>query len=441
MQPDLARYAEKLRTAYWFIPGIMLLSAILLSFITIAIDEAYPATLENFLGWIDIADPDGAHAFLSVVSGSMIGVTGLTFSITIAALSQASSQLGPRVLNTFLRDRGNQFVLGAFLATYVYCLLIIRSITNTVEYTFVPNLSLFIAVLLSISDVVLLVYFFHHVTVILQADHVIASLGRDLDKSIQRIFPEKADYSMYGHSLKSDEDLPLVMEEETPQVLESEVAGYVQDIDIDDLVEIAKEHDIFLQAIHRPGDFVQKGGSLVKIWPRDFEDEEVTNSMRKAFVLGDQRLRLNDIEYLVNQLVEMAVRALASGTTDPFTAIACIDQLGSGLCGLMARTIPHGYHYDSEGELRLLTDALTFSGIIEAAFNQIRQNASSDVAVTIRLLDAIHGMSSHIQTREQKSTLIRQAEMLNRSGKQVPEKWDQEDIRERFESVMKALIA
>jgi uncharacterized membrane protein len=441
VKSELSTYYERLRASYWFIPGIMITGAIVLSFVTIAIDEAYPGRLEDILGWIDIADPDGAHTFLSVVSSSMIGVTGVTFSITIVALVQASSQFGPRILNTFLRDRGNQFVLGTFVATYTYCLLVIRSVTNTAEQVFVPNFSLFIAILLAIFSVAVLVYFFHHVTVILQADHVIASLGRELDESIERIFPETLDYSGYGQALKSEEDLPPYIDEQEAAIVDAETAGYMQAIDIEALVDLAEEHDLFLRVGHRPGDFVQKEGRLIDVWPEGFGRENIEEKLRNAFIIGDQRLRINDIEFMVNQLVEIAVRALSPGINDPFTAISCIDQLGSGLSGLMARSIPHGYHYDSRGQLRLLTDSLTFSGIIEAAFNQIRQNAFSDVAVTIRLLDALKAMAPHAQTREQRDTLIKQAEMLNRSREEVPEKWDREDIEERFESVIRALRA
>lgn len=437
---DVTTLYEKLRTTYWFIPGVLIVSSILLSFVTVAIDEAYTVSLEGILGWMDIIDPDGARNFLSIVSGSMIGVTGVTFSITIVALVQASSQFGPRLLNTFLRDRGNQVVLGTFMAAYTYCLLLMRSVTSTSERVFVPSFSLFVAAILAIFSVGVLVYFFHHVTVILQAEHVIASLGRDLDETISRLFPETSDYSTYGHGLESNDDIPAEMDEREKGAVSSEKAGYLQAIDIDALVSMAHKEDLFLRSLHKPGDFVQKDGELVEVWPHTFNEEVVVKTTQAAFILGDQRLRINDVEFLVNQLVEIAVRALSPGINDPFTAMACIDQLGSVLSGLMKKTIPQGYHYDSDDTLRLLTDALSFSGIIEASFNQIRQNAYSDVAVTIRLLDAILAMAPHVQTSEQRATLFRQAKMLSRCSKEaVPEEWDREEIQKRFDSVSEEL--
>lgn len=440
MSSRLSTYSEKLRASYWFIPAIMVTGSIVLSFITVAIDEAYPIRLQDVLGWIDISDPDGAYSFLSTVSGAMIGVTGVTFSITIVALVQASSQFGPRLLNNFLRDRGNQVVLGTFISTYTYCLFLLRSITNTPEVVFIPNLAIFVALILAVFSVIVLVYFFHHVTVLLQAEQVIAEVGRELEQAIERLFPESLDYSIYARELRSKEDIPTSLEEEASSTISSEVGGYLQAIDIDALVDLAEENDVVLRAVNKPGDFLTKEGPLIEVWSADSNLEEISKDARDAFIIGDQRLRINDVEYSVDQLVEIAVRALSAGINDPFTAMGCVDQLASGLSQLVQRSIPSGYHYGSQGSLRLLTKALTFSGILEGSFNQIRQNSYDDVAVTIRLLEAIIAIAPHIRTQEQRDTLSRQAQMLHRASEEhIPEKWDREDVTERFESAMEAL--
>ncbi len=440
MSSRLSTYSEKLRASYWFIPAIMVTGAIALSFITIAIDEAYPNRLQDILGWVDISDPVGAYSFLSTVSAAMIGVTGVTFSITIVALVQASSQFGPRLLNNFLRDRGNQVVLGTFISTYTYCLFLLRSITNAPGVVFIPNLAIFVALILAVVSVIVLVYFFHHVTVLLQAEYVIAQVGRELEQAIECLFPDSLDYSVYARELRNKEDIPTFLQEEASSTVDSEVGGYLQAIDVDALVSIAEEHDAVLRAVNKPGDFVTKEGPLIEVWSADSNLEGISEKVKDAFIIGDQRLRINDVEFSVDQLVEIAVRALSAGINDPFTAMACIDQLASGLSQLVQRSIPSGYHYGSEGTLRLMTEPLTFSGILEESFNQIRQNAYSDVAVTIRLLEAIIAIAPNIQTREQRDALSKQAQMLHRASEEnVPEKWDREDITNRFQSAMKAL--
>lgn len=124
MRTQLATIRERLAATYWVLPAIMVSTSILLSLFTIRIDQTAPPTFLQHLGWLGVDDPEGARAFLSVVAGSMIGTTGVIFSITIASLVQASSQLGPRLLNNFLRDRGNQLVLGILTATYTYVSLL-----------------------------------------------------------------------------------------------------------------------------------------------------------------------------------------------------------------------------------------------------------------------------------------------------------------------------
>ena len=440
MRSKLPTYYEKLKATYWFIPAVMVLMSFVLSFVCVAIDEAYAIRLEDILGWIDVADTEGAYSFLSTVAGSMIGVTGVTFSITIVALVQASSQYGPRLLNTFLRDRGNQVVLGTFISTYTYCLFILSSVNTTPGDVFIPSFSLFVAIVLTMISVGVLVYFFHHVTRSLQAEHIIAGVGRDLDEAIERLFPESIDYSIYEYALRDERDLTKECEEETQAYIESETSGYIQALDSKALVEIAENYDLTMRIAHRPGDFVTKGGEIVSVVPGDSDVDDITDEVVDAFIIGDQRLRINDVEFMVDQLVEIAVRALSPGINDPFTAMACIDQLASGLSELVKRSIPAGYHYDSEDRLRVITDPLTFTGIIEAAFNQIRQNGYSNVAVTIRLLEAIKTIAPHTRTKEQKVTLSRQAEMLRRASQQeIPEKFDREDIEERYQAVMSAL--
>ncbi|MGV9170255.1 MAG: DUF2254 domain-containing protein [Promethearchaeia archaeon] len=389
---------------------------------------------------MDVEDSEGAYSFLSTVAGSMIGVTGITFSITIAALLQASSQYGPRLLNTFMRDRGNQIVLGTFISTYTYCLLILRSVDSTPGVVFIPRFSLFVAMVLTMMGVGILVYFFNHVATSMQAENIIAEVGRDLEDAIERLFPESVDYGIYQYTLRDERDLTEAFEEETESFMKSEISGYLQAVDFEELVKIAEKHDLTMRIAHRPGDFVTKDGELVRIVPSDDGIDEISKELVDAFIIGDQRLRINDVEFTVNQLVEIAVRALSSGVNDPFTTIACIDQLASGLVALVKRSIPAGYHYDSEDRLRVITDPLTFAGIIEGAFNQIRQNGYSSVAVTIRLLEAIKTIAPHTRTREQKVTLSKQAEMLRHASQQeVPGKWDREDIEERYQETMQAL--
>jgi len=436
----IVTWFERLKGTYWLIPSLMVTSSILLSFISIYLDRTGPPGLLAQLGWIAVDDPDGGRAFLSVVAGSMISTTGVTFSITIAALVSASSQLGPRVLNNFLRDRGNQLVLGTLTATYTYCLFILKSINSTPGEIFVPNLSITISIIMTILSLGALVYFFHHISTSLRAEYVIAQVGEELTRAIEQLFPEKMRYRTLQQKLLRNEDLPEYLSEEEGLKIKSTKSGYLQALDTDTLVEIGEKNELLMRTEIRPGEFTAEENPILTIWPKKEIPEELKKRIEGCFILGDQRLRIQDVEYYLNQLVEIALRALSTGINDPLTAMGCVDQISAALSQLMERSIPTGYNYDSNDKLRLITKPLTFTDIIDTSFNQIRRNGADSVSVTVRLLEGIELISPHIRTGEQKTTLIRQADILLRQSKEtIRDKYDKELIQKQYQTTMNKL--
>jgi uncharacterized membrane protein len=192
--------------------------------------------------------------------------------------------------------------------------------------------------------------------------------------------------------------------------------------------------------LYRPGDFVVAGSEIIALYPATVTSESVAEEIYRAFTLGTRRLRLQDIEFSIDQLVEVAVRALSPGINDPFTAIACLDQLGATLSTMATRSIPSGYYYDDEGQLRLISKVVTFGGVVNAAFDQIRQHGKSDVAVMIRLLETLTVILTRTTSAEQRQALTRQAEMVKRtSDKIIPEENDRHDITKRYDRFLRNL--
>ncbi len=138
--------------------------------------------------------------------------------------------------------------------------------------------------------------------------------------------------------------------------------------------------------------------------------------------------------------MEVALRAISPAVNDPFTAIRCIDRLSAGLSRLAGRDFPSRYRYDRLDKLRIITQPVTFVGLINAAFNQIRQYSNSDVAVTIRLLEAISTIARYTQNPKDREVLRRHAEMMQRdSNDAISEEWDKKDIEKQYQAVLKAL--
>lgn len=440
MKTKLLNYWEIIRSSYWFVPGLMTAFAFLLANLTVSIDRASLSAGPEIQNWFYTGGVEGVRTLMSTLAGSMMTMVSVTFSITIVALTMASSQFGPRLLNNFMRDTGNQLVLGTFIATFIYSVLVLRTVRGDGQTVFVPHISVTTALALTVVSLALFIFFIHHVSTSINVQNVIASVEKDLNRAIERLFPDKKTYYVFEYELREEDDVPEDFNE-TAQPVPSRRSGYLQTVDNDGLMKLAEENDLLMRLEHRPGSFVATGSPLVRVWPEEkSRQEDLADKVNDAFNLGAQRLQLQDVEFAVDQLVELAVRALSPGINDPYTAMACIDRLGVALTNLAERRIPSGYRYDDDNQLRLISDPVTFEGIVETAFHQIRQYGLSSVAVTVRLLETIAIIGAHAQTRTERAALRRQAVMIQRGSEaSIPEMEDRSDVEARFQMAMAVL--
>jgi uncharacterized membrane protein len=431
---------DRLRSSFWFVPAGMACLAVALAFGGVAIDEAVPDDWVRSMGWTYTGGAEGASLLLSTVAGSMIAIAGTVFSMTLVALSLASSQLGPRLLRNFMRDTANQVVLGTFVATFVYCLLVLRTIRRADEVAFVPHLSVSLAVLLAMVSIGVLIYFIHHVSVSIQADEVVARIGQELEQGIERLFPGYLGVpASEPVRAAAEAGLPAALARAARTVGAAE-DGYLQLIDAKALMDLAGEDDLLLRLERRPGHYLVKGQPMVTVWPADRVTDALVAKLHAAFVFGNQRTSAQDVEFSFDQLVEIAVRALSPGINDPFTAVSCVDRLASALCRLARRDMPSHLRFDTQGRLRLVAGGSSFTGIVDAAFNQIRQCARGNPAVAIRLLDAITLVADHVRSAQDADCLRRHADMIMRGAREaVPEAEDRLAVETRYLAATQAL--
>jgi len=205
-------------------------------------------------------------------------------------------------------------------------------------------------------------------------------------------------------------------------------------------MQVATEANLLLQLQHRPGDFVIKGSPLVAVYPIESVGKKLVKQINNAFVLGAQRTDQQDVEFSINQLVEISVRALSPGINDPFTAIRCIDQLSAALCHLAQREVPSAYRYDDQNQLRVIAKPVTFADIMDTAFNQIRQYGRTSVAVMMRLLEAIAVIAPCTHIKADRAALLNHANMIEHgSQKGITEESDRKDVKERYLAAIKAI--
>jgi uncharacterized membrane protein len=443
VKAHLFEYWDRLRSGFWFVPGIMTGAAVVFAFASVALDES--ATVEGWMAeqsWAYTGGAEGASLVLSTIAGSMITIAGVVFSMTLVALSLASSQLGPRLLRNFMRDTRNQVVLGTFIATFVYCLLVLRTIRRAQEAIFVPHLSVTIGVLLAIVSLGVLIYFIHHVSISIQADEVVARVSAELIDGIDRLFPESM-----GHGAPRPADvlagaaLPAAFDREARSVGSAE-DGYLQTIDPHALMALAKDENALFRLERRPGQYVVMGCPLVSVWPGNRVTEPLEERINSAFILGHQRTAVQDIEFPIHQIVEIAVRALSPGINDPFTAITCVDRLGSALHRLAQREMPSPFRLDEQDRLRVVVPAVTFPEIVNTSFGPIRQYARSSAVVTIRLLESIAVIAGATHRPNDRAALLHQAEMIVRGAREaLPEDGDRRVVEECYRDAGRALCA
>jgi uncharacterized membrane protein len=427
---------EELRTTLWVVPSVLVVVSALLFVVTFEIDVAAFHHHLSLPVWVRTGSADAERQVLIAIAAAVITVIGVVFSITILALTLASQQFGPRMMRNFVRDLGNQVTLGVFVGTFVYSVLALGSI-NSLSPDFVPHLSTSVAEALLLLDLGVLIYFIHHIAKSIQLPEVIAGIADDLMHSIDAEFPDAM--SEYPGSSPPDvgKTVPELLRliEDQGAVVPSQVSGYIQYVGYAQLIAIATRTDSVIRLEHRPGHYLATGRPLAKVWPQHAAPE-VALALSKAHVTGPHRTLVQDPVFAIDQLVEIATRALSAAVNDTFTALTCIDWLAAGLGRVSGRVLDEGVYRDSTRHVRLIEFDPSYSRMVNRAFDKIRQSAAGMPAVLIRLIDSLGSIMLDTTSAEQRLVLRRQADMVLRLAERtVTEANDLEEIRFRYRRI------
>ncbi len=385
---------NRLRSTYWFVPSVLSAGCILLGLTFVAIDR-HAAADSPWLRWTYGGGADGARALLSAVAGSSMTVVSVTLSVTVVALTVSSQHFGPRLLNNFMRDMAAQLVLGTFIGTFSYCLVVLRTVQGQGDShgPFVPHLSVTVAMVLTLLSVAALIYYVHHVSSSMRVSEIALMVVRDLERAVDRLYPE--DFR------QGNEDVPLIAEPANPpeeaSAIPSSRSGYVQGVELDALTALAERADCTLWIRARPGCFVAPGRTLALVFPASAATDHWAQGVREAFQIGPERTSHQDAEFAIQQLVEVALHALSPGINEPFTAVTCIDRLGQGLSRLARRGIPDAVRRDNTGHVRLVAAPQTFEALLSAAFEPIVRHAGGDPVVYGRLLETLTAVAEDVR--------------------------------------------
>ncbi|MBA3510762.1 DUF2254 domain-containing protein [Sphingomonas sp.] len=444
MRAHFFRLIEGLRASYWFVPSLMAFFAIVLGALMVWLDAGPATGLLDGLGWYQKAKPDGAHQVLSTIAGSMITVAGVVFSITIVAIAYAASQYGPRILTNFMSDRGNQVTLGTFIATFVYCLVVLRTIRGGGDGEFVPQMAVAVGLVLAICSIAVLIYFIHHVPNSIHINNVVARIGKQLLRSVDDRFPAQVGDPI-DEAEQASEELSAgerALQDGTgAKAVCAHCNGYLQAVEDEALMDIACDKDLVLRLHHIPGDYLFDGEMIVSAWPAERVDEATGGSLRRSYSVGNNRTPTQDILFLVDELVEISARALSSGVNDPYTAITCLDWLGAAVAQLGRRRMPSPRRVDPQGTVRVIAVPDSYAGFIDRGFGRMRPYVARDVTAALHMLDTLAQVAARCRLSDRRQLLAAQAESLLTLAEEELHGPSLERLQERYRQTAHSFIA
>jgi uncharacterized membrane protein len=362
MPPRFAAALERLRSAIWPVPAAMAVGAMLLSALTLSLDHARPDDVGSRLFLYD-GDAESARSLLGAIASALLTFTGLVFSVTMLVLQLASSQLSPRVMRTFLQDRGNQVVLGVFVGTLVYAMLILRAVRSPPD-AFVPGLSVWVALLLLLGSVAAFIYYIHHMANAIRATKVMDRVMAETKGAIGARYPDPV-----------SEQLPIPEAPRTTpaRTVRASRSGSLEGVDVERLIGLAEEGDARLEVIVPVGGWVVEGAPLLRVWAVGLQPGD--GALQDALAIVSERTVAGDPGFGIRQLVDIALRALSPGVNDPTTAIQAIDRIHALLRDLLGRAIPGPDLIDRTG--RVIVHPPTWSDLVAEAVDELELAAAA----------------------------------------------------------------
>jgi uncharacterized membrane protein len=399
---------HELQNSLWFVPFLFVLVSIALAVGLIELDGQVKDDLLRHYPRLFGAGAEGSRGMLTTIAGSMMTALSVSFSITLAALAQASSQYTPRILRNFMRSRPTQITLGILAGIFAYCLIVLRTVRGGDGIQFVPSLSVLGGFVLALLGVGALIYFIHHAAVSLQASHILAAIAEETAAAIDHLFPEELSDNAESEGLPALDSALAVLDW---QPVPATRTGFVQSVDSEALLRFACTREVIVRLDCQIGDFVIAQTPLAQLARSGPPTEEIRQTLNEIITINRYRTVEQDAGFGIRQIVDVALKALSPGINDTTTAVTCVDYLTAILVRLAPRRIPSPYRYQ-HGRLRVIATGQTFEELLEQALTQIRNGASGNLAVILRLLRCLETVAANTVSHTRRQALSQQLAML-----------------------------
>ena len=403
----------QLRADLWRVPFSMCLGAVALFLVTVLIDREASHGALHLPAWLSVGGPDDARAILGAMLGAVSTVLALIFSVALLVLSMAVTNFGPRILYRFVSDGVTQATIGLFLASFVYTFLAFVVTRQQGDREFVPQLTLMCDVALVMTSFIVLVIFSHRIAMSIQTQNVVAHIVADLDWALAQMVAGTKRITLIPRTpaAQADRDAFIARQESDGGLVRAPRTGFIQEVSIGALLAAAERFDAGVRLLYRPGQFVMEGGVLAQVLPAD-RAPRLGPVIEHSVQIGQQRTLKQDLEFGIAQLVEIALRALSAAINDTFTGLTCVDWLGDELRAFALMTQDTGACRGRDGSIRLAWPPLRLARLTASAFNQIRQAATGNPAVSIRLLQVFARLAEQVEDPALREALRQQVDAV-----------------------------
>lgn len=436
----MRRRWDQLRASYWFVPLITAVLAFFLGQFILWLDVQTANIKLSISQLIFSGNASEARIILLGLAATILATTGVVFTMITVPLSLAATQFGSRLLRLYLRNRTTQYILGLFVGTFIYCLTVGLSLPPG-RFVEEPQWATAVGLLLSLITFASLLVLIQNIATSLQAPNMVAAASSELHDVIRQSISAAEQIATSG-DMADYATLSAQIEQDGAPIL-GQKRGYVQAIDPELLLPLAVRHNLVIRLVRKPGDFIQHDELIALAWPPQRVNGFVAATIHRSYELGNLRTPTQDIEYAVNQLVEVAVRAMSPAINDPFTAMTCLDHLGAGLA-LYAEQHRKAEHftfiYDEESRLRLVVDSLTFTELLDTALNMIRRVSREHADVLLGMLAALETIMHKCTDPEYRAALRLHVQLIEaecQAGSLI--EWDKQRVNRHCSLLQKLL--
>ncbi|BDX04796.1 DUF2254 domain-containing protein [Planctobacterium marinum] len=390
----------------WFLPLVVMALVCGLFGATIWLDTMHVLTTIKPFSFFYQLDIDASRALIGKLAAAIMTMAGIVFSLVFVALSLASGQFGPRLLQHFISDKMTQTALGLFIATFVFQSLTFLSLGENLPFDTVPGITLSLALLMVLMCLLFLVFYIHHLAKSLQADVVVDGIFQRLKNKLLKIKVPK---------IKQQEAIEATFSEATQGrvkiALKLKESGYMQAIDKNKLSHYCAQNQLFVCCLCNPGDYIVAGEPVAHVYGEENADGQ-NEELARYFKLGATRTALQDLEFEIHQLTEIAIRSLSTGINDPFTAHTCIDKLSEVAIIVTSHGLPSPFTLDKHQEPRLRLPALELPTVFEHLFSAVIRHGKTDFSVANCFVAAFLRIAPHCKAELARKALQQQVTLF-----------------------------